>query len=276
MKLFSLTTNTTIVEIQWQAYPIGFFLLLLCLLTIFGNLSIIYVVVREIALHASTYYYIASLAFADFLIGLIVMPFGFMFGMTNDEYWLFSRHLKFLCDYWYSMNIFACTASIFALCTIGLERYTAISKPIEHPSLFISKRWYYWLLFIWISSAIIALLPIVLFGTVQETSRQLLNETSVTKSISLKECRFPNNLYYTLFISIVAFYSPLILMIYVYIKVYIAARKQAFALHSGYKQHSRAKSAKSHQLSSDFITVRIHHGKYQEPTQENGNVSWKS
>jgi len=171
MELFSLTTNRTITEIQWQAYPIGFFLLVLCLLTILGNLLLIYTVIREHALHTSTYYYILSLAFADLLVGLIVMPFAFIFEMTDDEYWLFPRHLRFICEFWHSIDIFSSTASIFGLSAIGLDRYVAITKPIAYPNSFISKRWYYMLSLIWISSAVITFPAVVHFGTSQAISR---------------------------------------------------------------------------------------------------------
>ena len=165
MELFSLTTNTTITNIQWHAYPIGFFLLLLCLFTVLGNLLIILAVIREYTLHTSTYYYVASLAFADLLIGLIAMPFAFIFEMTDDEYWLFPKHLKFLCDFWHSMDIFASAASIFGLSAIGLDRYVAITRPIEYSNSFVSRRWYYMLSFIWIGSAIISFPAAVHFGT---------------------------------------------------------------------------------------------------------------
>jgi hypothetical protein len=170
MELFSLTTNTTITDIQWQAYPVGFFLLLLCLFTIIGNILILYAIIREHTLHTSTYYYVASLAFSDLLVGLIAMPFAFIFEMTDDEYWLFPRYLRFFCDFWHSMDIFSSTASIFGLCIIGLDRYVAITKPIAHTNSFISKRWYYVLSIIWIGSAIISFPAVFRFGTAQANS----------------------------------------------------------------------------------------------------------
>ncbi|UJR34846.1 hypothetical protein I4U23_027627 [Adineta vaga] len=311
MELFSLTTNVTITDIQWQAYPVAFFSLLLCLLTVLGNILIICAIICKSTLHTSTYYYIGSLAFADLLVGLIVMPLAFIFEMTDDEYWLFRRHLTFLCDYWHSMDVFASTASIFGLCTIGLDRYIAITKPMKYSNSFLSKKWYYVLPMIWICSAIISFPPVLYFGTRQTITRQsmIFNET-ITGGI-FKECDFPNNPYYILFISIVSFYLPLIVMIYVYIQVYLAARKQASALYSGYKHHHhRIKSPKSfipkfrfkqtsvenqsttnkdniptheistnllenHRLSPELITLRIHHGKYQNPNVELLNISRK-
>ncbi|CAF0969988.1 unnamed protein product [Adineta ricciae] len=278
MELFALT-NDTITAIQWQAYPIGFVLLLLCLFTVLGNFLIIYAIICKSTLHTSTHYYIGSLAFSDLLVGLIVMPFAFIFEMTHDEYRLFSRHLTFLCDYWHSMDIFATTASIFGLCAIGFDRYIAITKPIEYPNSFLSKKWYYVLPMIWFCSAIVSFPPGIYFGTTQAISRQstISNETTLAPPWLFKECDFPNNLYYVLFISIVSFYVPLIVMIYVYIRTYIAAREQVVALSSGYKHHHQTemKSGKfsfkqtsyeeNHQSSSELITIRIHHGKYQNP-----------
>jgi hypothetical protein len=52
------------------------------------------------------------------------------------------------------------------------------------------------------------------------------NETKSTVLLLFKERDFPNNPYYILFVSVVSFYLSLIVMIYVYIQVYSAAKKQ--------------------------------------------------
>jgi len=116
------------------------------------------------------------------------------------------------------------------------------------------------------------------------------NETKSTVSLLYKECDFPNNPYYILFVSVVSFYLPLIVMIFVYIQVYLAAKNQVRALRNGYKhQYSNQSSKpfiskfclrdnemkrtpnksaillKDRKSSFQLITLRIHHGTYQNP-----------
>ena len=76
---------------------LGVFLIGISLITILGNLLVIAAVIRERSLKSSTNYYIVSLALADLLIGLVVMPFNTLNEMTNN-YWFFG-------DLWYFKNI---------------------------------------------------------------------------------------------------------------------------------------------------------------------------
>ncbi|CAF1154144.1 unnamed protein product [Rotaria sordida] len=137
-----------------------------------------------------------------------------------------------------------------------------------------------------------------------------LGQPIVLNHETSKECEFPNNPYYVLFTTTVSFYLPFIIMIYVYIKVYLAAKKQASALRSGYKRQHLIKSKKScipkfrlrqtliekgskikkrvkisnknvhnksnvllqnPRVSIELITLRIHCGSYQHSTLESIN-----
>ncbi|CAF1030712.1 unnamed protein product [Rotaria sordida] len=212
------------------------------------------------------------------------------------------------------MDIFASTASVLALLAIGIDRYTAITKPIEYSNSFISKKWYYISSFIWIFSAILSF-PVVFYLRTEQTLSQrssISNETISAQLLPSNECNFPNNPHYVLFTCIISFYLPLIAMIYVYIRMYSIAQKQAQALRSGYKHHYQIKSpkpfisefrsekrsriettvetndnaahktlpmlSKNRRPSYELITLRIHRGTCQnsniEPfNQNNGNES---
>jgi hypothetical protein len=84
-------------------------------------------------------------------------------------------------------------------------------------------------------------------------------------------CRFPDDIYYTVFSSLISFYIPLFVMIFVYIRIYRAAIKQLHAFKTGVKVASpTTKKKKKKGLKNDDtpvnvppdVCLRIHRGKY--------------
>jgi hypothetical protein len=90
----------------------------------------------------------ASLACADLMVGLIVMPFSIV-QVVYGVYWPFG---KLCCDLWHSIDVFASTASILDLCVIALDRYSAITNPISYHQTFFVKRWPYSVAAVWLCS----------------------------------------------------------------------------------------------------------------------------
>ena len=105
------------------------FLLLFSLTTVFGNMLVILAVIRERYLHTSTNYFVTSLAVADCLVGLVVMPFSALYEVLEHT-WFFGVDW---CDVWRSLDVLFSTASILNLCVISLDRYWAITDPITYP-----------------------------------------------------------------------------------------------------------------------------------------------
>ncbi|CAF0733044.1 unnamed protein product [Didymodactylos carnosus] len=224
MDISPMTTVSTPVNIQWHLSVLIVCLILLGIVTVFGTLLVICAVYHETSLHTSTYYYVTSLAFADLLVGLIVIPSGIIVEMTGG-YWPLNR---FLCDIKLCIDVFASTASILGLCAIALDRYYAIINPMAYPNSFVTKKWYYVVICLWTCAAILSFPTIVYWRTTLANATQGTGQINQTIEIRTKfyHCEYPNDPYYVLFSSIVVFYFPLIIMLFVYVRIFYVARRQ--------------------------------------------------
>lgn len=73
--------------IQWRHPLLAILLTCICLLTIFGNVLVVVAVCTKKYLRNPTGYLIVSLAFADLIVGLVVMPLNSLFEMSRHT-WL--------------------------------------------------------------------------------------------------------------------------------------------------------------------------------------------
>ena len=95
--------------------------------TIGGNILVILAVALEKRLQYATNYFLMSLAIADLLVGLFVMPIALLTIMF-EAIWPLPLAL---CPAWLFLDVLFSTASIMHLCAISLDRYIAIKKPIQ-------------------------------------------------------------------------------------------------------------------------------------------------
>ena len=86
-------------------------------------------------LRGATNLFIVSLAWADLMLGMVVLPFSAMYEVFSI--WLFGR---IWCSIWLAVDVWTCTASILHLVVISLDRYIAVPHPITYPNIMTSKR----------------------------------------------------------------------------------------------------------------------------------------
>jgi len=99
----------------------------LTLLTVLGNGLVVAAVVRCRALRSAAGLLIASLAVADLSVGALVLPFSAANQVLGR--WVFG---VVWCHVWLAIDVWMCTASIYNLVAIAVDRYLAITKPLSY------------------------------------------------------------------------------------------------------------------------------------------------
>ncbi|XP_069468982.1 5-hydroxytryptamine receptor 2C [Ambystoma mexicanum] len=191
---------------NWPALLI----LAIIVLTIGGNILVIMAVSLEKKLQNATNYFLMSLAVADMLVGILVMPVS-LITVLYDYAWPLPNRL---CPIWISLDVLFSTASIMHLCAISLDRYVAIRNPIEHSRFNSRTKAMMKIAAVWTISIGISM-PIPVMG-LQDESQMLINGSCVMADEN-----------FVLIGSFVAFFIPLVIMVFTYCLTIQVLQKQA-------------------------------------------------
>uniref|UniRef100_A0A3Q3C4K7 5-hydroxytryptamine receptor 4 n=1 Tax=Haplochromis burtoni TaxID=8153 RepID=A0A3Q3C4K7_HAPBU len=192
-----------------------------------------------------TNYFIVSLAFADLLVSVLVMPFGAI--ELVHQHWIYGETF---CLVRTSLDVLLTTASILHLCCIALDRYYAICcQPLVYRNKMTPMRVALMIGGCWVIPTFISFLPIMQ-GWNSIGIDHLINERRFNNSSNTTSCVFMVNKPYALTCSLVAFYIPLVLMVLAYQRIYITARAHALQI-SMLQRAGGAGTSRNHRMRTE-------------------------
>ncbi|CAG9807011.1 unnamed protein product [Chironomus riparius] len=194
-------------QITVQTILISIILLAVILGTIIGNILVCVAVCLVRKLRRPCNYLLVSLAVSDLCVAVLVMPTALMYEVLHE--WRFGT---FFCDVWVSFDVLSCTASILNLCAISVDRYWAITKPLEYGVKRTPRRMMLCVFLVWLGAACISLPPLLILG----------NEHQID---GRPECVVCQSFGYQIYATFGSFYIPLAVMLFVYYQIFRAARR---------------------------------------------------
>ncbi|KAM4808086.1 adenosine receptor A2a [Rhinophrynus dorsalis] len=189
----------------------------IAVLAILGNVLVCWAVCINSNLQNATNYFVVSLAAADIAVGILAIPFAIAISTG-------------FCATFHACLFIACfvlvltQSSIFSLLAIAADRYIAIRFPLRYNSLVTSRRANAIIAICWLLSFVIGLTPML--GWHKEMPPA---ENSSQCGSPMLECLFESvvtmdyMVYYNFFACVLV---PLLLMLGIYLRIFMAARHQ--------------------------------------------------
>uniref|UniRef100_A0A8C7DV38 G-protein coupled receptors family 1 profile domain-containing protein n=1 Tax=Naja naja TaxID=35670 RepID=A0A8C7DV38_NAJNA len=165
----------------------------LILFAVLGNACVIAAIALERSLQTVANYLIGSLAVTDLMVSVLVLPMAAM------------------CDLFIALDVLCCTSSILHLCAIALDRYWAITDPIDYVNKRTPRRAAALISLTWLIGFLISIPPMLGWRTPEDRSDP--NACTISKDPG-----------YTIYSTFGAFYIPLLLMLVLYGRIFKAAR----------------------------------------------------
>nr|KAF6273003.1 5-hydroxytryptamine receptor 5A [Pipistrellus kuhlii] len=191
----------------------GVFLLSLlgCLVaaTFAWNALVLLTIAHVRAFHRPPYNLVGSMAASDVLVAVLVMPLSLAHELAGRRWRLGAR----LCQLWVACDVLCCTASIWSVTAVALDRYWSITRHVAYTRGTRQRVSNLLIALTWALSAAISLAPLLFgWGEIYSERREA--------------CQVSRQPAYAVVSTLSAFYLPLAVVLFVYARVYRAARRR--------------------------------------------------
>ncbi|KAJ8380794.1 hypothetical protein SKAU_G00015720 [Synaphobranchus kaupii] len=222
------------------------FLGALILCAIFGNACVVAAIALERSLQNVANYLIGSLAVTDLMVSVLVLPMAALYQVLNK--WTLGQ---VTCDIFISLDVLCCTSSILHLCAIALDRYWAITDPIDYVNKRTPRRAAVLISLTWLIGFSISIPPMLGWRKAEDRANP-------------DACTISQDPGYTIYSTFGAFYIPLILMLVLYGRIFKAAR---------FRIRKTVRKTEKKKVSDKCLTVSP--AFFHKKTNGEANKNWK-
>lgn len=184
--------------------------------------------------------YIVSLAVADLIVGMFVMPVSTIYIFTED--WLFGVAI---CQIWIVIDYTASTASILNLFILSVDRYWSVTSPLKYLRKRTKRRALRMISIVWVVSCL-WLIPIVSWHYIANGGIRRVPS-------NVCDTEYAHDSVFKVITAFFNFYLPLAIMYSLYGKVFHEIRKRS-ALELG-QRYSRPIETGNLQYAADSPTL---------------------
>lgn len=230
-----LTPSEEFDEESWDTTTkclVGIPLAIIIFMALVGNLLVCLAIYTDRRLRKLGNLFLVSLAISDLFVSSLVMTFA----VANDVmgYWVFGPQF---CDTWIAFDVMCSTASILNLCAISLDRFIHIKDPLRYGRWMTKRVVLISIAGIWLMSALVSFLPISLgWAKAKKVSSDDMDEEL------RPHCALDLTPVYAVVSSIISFYAPCVVMVALYTRLYLYAKKHVRNIRAVTKSTIKSKS----------------------------------
>lgn len=197
------------------------------IVTVGGNLLVMITIVLCVQMQTPTNFLVFSMAVADLLLGLTVMPPTMVESL--EKCWYFG---DFLCKFHASIDITLCNASVLHLMCISIDRFYAVSQPLLYQNKMSTRVVFTMISVCWLFAATFGF-AVVLFPGEKEHHIESVFEKCIGECSALHDKEIGASYFF------VFYFIPLAVMSSIYLRIFVIAIRHANIIH-GINKHVRA------------------------------------